>query len=134
MSSSLTSSLLPTLYVALGGALGAAARFQVGLFTARWSGLGSPFPWGTLTVNILGSLAMGALMGWFARTGQGSEAMRLGLTVGVLGGFTTFSAFSAELVTMIHRGHLLMAAGYGTASVIAGMVALFIGLIVVQSA
>lgn len=92
------------------------------------------FPWGTLTVNVLGSLIMGALLGWFAKTGTGGENLRLFLTVGILGGFTTFSAFSAELVTMLHRSEFALAAGYGAASVVAGMAAFLVGLIAAQSA
>ena len=84
--------------VALGGALGSLARYGVGLAAARWLGLG--FPWGTLTVNIIGGLAMGLLA---ARTGPGDEALRLLLGVGLLGGFTTFSAFSLETVRLLEQ-------------------------------
>ncbi len=134
MSSSFLSSLTPTLVVALGGAIGAAARYQVGLLTIRWAGPGAQFPWGTFTVNIVGSLVMGALLGWFARGGGDSENLRVFLIAGLMGGFTTFSAFSAELVTMMHRGQALLALGYGTASIIAGMAAFLVGLIAMQMA
>ncbi len=133
MASGFFSSIIPTLMVALGGAIGAAARFQVGQIAARWAGSGAQFPWGTLTVNVLGSLIMGALLGWFAKTGSGGENLRLFLTVGIMGGFTTFSAFSAELVTMLHRSEFGLAAGYIAVSVVAGIAAFLIGLIGAQS-
>ncbi len=132
MSTAFLSSLSPTFVVAIGGAIGAAARYQVGLLTIRWFGPEAQFPWGTLTVNVIGSLIMGALLGWFARGGGDSENLRVFLIAGLMGGFTTFSAFSAELVTMVHRGQGLLALGYGSASVIAGMAAFLIGLIAMQ--
>ena len=91
---------------------------------------------GTLAVNIVGSLLMGALVGWIARgsmAAPAAENLRLLAGVGLLGGFTTFSAFSSELVTMIHRGQAGMAAGYAAASLIAGMAAVIIGLVAAQS-
>ena len=97
---------------------------------------GDAFPWGTLSVNIIGSLAMGGLIGWLARGGtsaQAAETMRLLIGVGLLGGFTTFSTFSADLVTMLHRGQMIDALGYGAASLIAGMAAVVAGLIIAQS-
>lgn len=133
MSQGFSLSLAPTLWVAAGGAIGAAARFQVGLITARLTGPAEQFPWATLTVNLVGSLVMGALVGWFAKSGAGSENMRLFLTVGLMGGFTTFSAFSAEMVTMVYRGQIGLAGGYVAASVIAGMAAFAIGLVAAQS-
>ncbi|GAM99232.1 protein crcB homolog [alpha proteobacterium U9-1i] len=89
--------MINLLLVALGGALGSAARYGVGLAAARW--LGAGFPWGTLVVNIAGGLAMGLLA---ARTQEG-EALRLLIGVGVLGGFTTFSAFSLETVRLMQQ-------------------------------
>ena len=134
MNASSLSPALASLYVALGGGLGALARFQVGRVVNLFAGPAGGFPWATLTVNVAGSLAMGALMGWFARQGQESEALRLAIGVGLLGGFTTFSAFSAELVTLLHRGHAAMALGYGAVSLPAGMAALVLGLVAVQGA
>lgn len=122
-----------SLYVALGGALGAWLRFAVGTVLGR---LGTPpaaFPWATLTVNVLGSLAMGMLAGWLARHDSGGETWRLLLGVGVLGGFTTFSAFSLELALMIERGSLAAAAGYSAVSILAGVAGLFAGLAFVRS-
>jgi CrcB protein len=101
------------------------------------AGPSNAFPWGTLSVNLIGSLLMGGLLGWFARgtlAAETAENMRLLVGVGLLGGFTTFSAFSAELVTMLHRGQVADAAIYGAVSLIAGMAALLAGLIIAQSA
>ncbi len=111
--------------VMLGGALGAAARYLVGQAMTGW--LGPNYPWGTLAVNLIGGLAMGVLVGMLAR-GIAGEQSRLFLAVGVLGGFTTFSAFSLELVTMLERGAMLTAFGYALASVLGAVLALFAGL------
>ena len=89
--------------------------------------LGPDFPYGTLAVNLLGGLLMGLLVGTLARSG-GSEDVRVFVGVGVLGGFTTFSAFSLDLVTMIERGAATVALGYALASVIGAALALFAGL------
>ncbi len=112
-----------SLLVAVGGGIGAWLRFAVG----RLFGV-TAFPLATLTVNLLGSLAMGLLAGWLARHGQGGESWRLLLAVGLLGGFTTFSAFSLELVNMIQRGDGGMAALYAAVSVLGGIAGLFAGL------
>lgn len=112
------------LIVGVGGAVGAMLRHGVGLASLRL--LGPGFPWGTLAVNILGGLLMGILVGVLAARG-GSEQLRLLLGVGVLGGFTTFSAFSLDVVTMIGRGAMLTALGYILASVIASVGALYLG-------
>ena len=130
------SPLAASALVATGGAVGAVARYQVGRAVSHLTGPSNAFPWGTLSVNLIGSLAMGALLGWFARSSvaaETAESMRLLIGVGLLGGFTTFSAFSAELVTMLHRGQMADAAIYGAASLFAGMAALLAGLIIAQS-
>ncbi len=114
--------MLNVLLVALGGAVGAAARYGVGLGAARWFGLA--FPWGTLIVNVSGGLAMGLLA---ARFGPEQEGLRLALGVGVLGGFTTFSAFSLETVRLMeHQPGLAML--YVAASVILSVGACWAGL------
>ncbi|PKP93641.1 MAG: fluoride efflux transporter CrcB [Alphaproteobacteria bacterium HGW-Alphaproteobacteria-14] len=123
--------------VASGGAAGALARYQLGRAVTHLAGPSGAFPWGTLTVNLLGSLAMGALLGWLARgsvSTETTETMHLLIGIGLLGGFTTFSAFSSELVAMIHRGQILLGLAYGSASLIAGMAAIIVGLIIAQSA
>jgi CrcB protein len=124
-----------SLYVALGGAVGAVLRYQLGRAVDYLSGSSAGFPWATMTVNVLGSLCMGVLMGWLAKNSVGNnEAIRLFIGVGLLGGFTTFSTFSAEMVTLFHRGQLLLGFTYGSVSMIAGMAALLIGLVMIQSA
>jgi len=114
----------------LGGAVGAGLRYLVGEWTLMVAGPGLPF--GTWTVNILGGLAMGLVTGIVARSGAGGEALRLLLAVGVLGGFTTFSAFSLELVTMIVRGDAILAAAYAVSSVAGTSVALYVGILLVR--
>lgn len=126
--------LTASLYVALGGGIGALARYQVGRAVTHAVGGGAAFPWATFAVNVIGSLAMGLLFGWLARSGGASEGMRLALGVGLLGGFTTFSAFSLELVQLIQRGAPGMAAAYVAASVLAGAAALYIGLLIMRGA
>lgn len=112
--------------VMLGGAIGAGARHLVGRAAlALW---GPGFPVGTLAVNVIGGLAMGLLAGWLATRASGDEALRYLLGVGVLGGFTTFSAFSLETVLMIERGELTTALFYIFASVVLSIGALFAGL------
>ena len=92
------------------------------------------FPWATLTVNVVGSLAMGLLAGWLARFASGGETWRLLIGVGLLGGFTTFSAFSLELMLLIERGQAATALTYAAVSVLAGLTALYLGLIVMRLA
>ncbi|WP_417232668.1 fluoride efflux transporter CrcB [Brevundimonas sp.] len=123
------------LIVAAGGALGAMARYGVGIVTLRLVGPGSTWPWATLTVNVVGGLVMGLLVGWLAlRAGTGQESVRLFAAVGLLGGFTTFSAFSLEAVLMIERRQFAMAGGYVVLSVVLSITALFIGLMVARRA
>ena len=114
------------LLVALGGGLGAACRHLVSLWTLKTFGPG--FPLGTMTVNVLGSLLMGLLVGWLAARSSGDTALRLVLATGFLGGFTTFSSFSLDIVSLAERGQLGLAAFYTGISVIAGVASLFIGL------
>lgn len=114
------------LYVMLGGAFGSGARYLTG--RATLSLFGPDFPYGTLAVNLIGGLLMGALVGALARAANGGETWRLLLGVGVLGGFTTFSSFSLDAVTMIERGQFTAALGYVLVSVIGSIVALFAGL------
>ena len=134
------SSLSPfaaSLNVALGGAIGALGRYQLGRAMTHWLGpqVVTAFPWATLAANVIGSVAMGVLAGWLARHGSGSgEQLRLLLGVGLLGGFTTFSAFSLELMLLIERGQPGTAFAYGAISVLAGLSGLYIGLIVMRIA
>lgn len=112
--------------VMAGGAVGAGARHLVGRATLALFGPG--FPVGTLAVNILGGFAMGLLVGWLATRASGDEALRYLLGVGVLGGFTTFSAFSLDTVLMIERGAIGTATLYVLASVALSIGALMAGL------
>ena len=117
------------LYVALGGALGASGRHLLGGLALRMFGPG--YPYGTLVANLLGGLLMGLLVGWLMVKG-GSETLRLFLAVGVLGGFTTFSAFSLDTMRMIETRAYGAALGYISASVVFSILALFIGLIIAR--
>ena len=130
------SQLLASSYVALGGAIGALLRYQTGRWLTWWLGPNTitAFPWATLTVNVLGSLAMGLLAGYLARHGHGGDQWRLFLGVGVLGGFTTFSAFSLELMVLIERGQAAQGLVYAVVSVLAGLSALYVGLILMRLA
>ncbi|MBY9068279.1 fluoride efflux transporter CrcB [Hyphomonas sp. WL0036] len=115
------------LLVALGGAIGASLRHGVGLLAVRHMATG--WPWSTSIVNVTGSLAMGLLAGWLALKAEGiSQDMRLFLATGLLGGFTTFSAFSLEVATMLRSGETAKAALYAGLSLLLGVSALFIGL------
>ena len=115
-----------TAIAAAGGAIGAAGRFLVGVGVGRVVGLG--FPWTTLCVNVVGGFAMGLLVGWLGLRASGSEAVRVFLAVGVLGGFTTFSAFSMDVLVMLERKSHGAAAAYVFASVILAVAATFVGL------
>lgn len=120
------------LLVMIGGALGSGARYGVNVLTPRL--IGTAFPWHTVFVNIVGSFLMGALVGWVAYRAAGDSAnLRLLLATGVLGGFTTFSAFSLDFVTLWQRGEVTTALGYVTLSVVASLAAIFAGLWLVRA-
>ena len=122
------------LLVAIGGALGSMARYGVGLAAGRMFP-GSAWPWATLTINVVGGLAMGLLIGWLSlRAGAGQEGARLFAAVGILGGFTTFSAFSLETVLMIERRDYGLAAAYVVVSVAVAIAALMVGLMIARRA
>ena len=119
------------LFVFVGGGLGAVARWQTGVWGARLWGMA--WPWGTLTVNVVGGLLMGLLASWLAhRGGANQNFWRVLLGVGFLGGFTTFSAFSLETALMIERREYSGAGAYALASVLCSVGALFIGLILAR--
>jgi len=112
------------LLVALGGGLGAAGRYGVSLALPAKPG---EWPWATFSINVAGSLLIGVLAGWLSTRGDAGEPWRLFLGVGVLGGFTTFSAYSLETMRMIERGEWPMALAYALGSVAAGLAAVAIG-------
>lgn len=119
------------LLVAAGGATGAVARYLVGVQATRAFGTG--WPYGTLIVNVVGGLLMGLLVATLAsRGGDDQERWRVLLGVGLLGGFTTFSAFSLEVAAMIERRALGSAFGYSMISVILSVAALFAGLMLAR--
>ncbi len=117
--------------VFFGGGIGAAARYAMNLGVGRIAA--STFPWHTLVVNILGCFAMGALTGAMALRLNLSNETRLFLTTGILGGFTTFSAFALDFALLVERRDMLGAAGYALASVGLSIIACFAGLAVVRA-
>jgi CrcB protein len=121
------------LLVFLGAGIGGALRHGVNVGCARMCG--TAFPWGTLTVNVVGSFIMGALAGWLAfKASEGwSQPLRLFLTTGILGGFTTFSAFSLDAVLIWERGQIGLAATYVAASVVLSIAGLIAGLGIVRT-
>lgn len=119
------------LVIAAGGAIGAASRHLVNLATLRL--IGPTFPWGTLMVNIVGSFVMGVFIELLARRAGASPELRLFVATGILGGFTTFSAFSLDVAVLWERGAHAAAAGYVAASVAGAIMALFAGLAIVRS-
>lgn len=121
------------LTVALGGAIGASARHGLGLAMLRFFGPG--FPIGTLLANIIGGLLMGLLMGWLVReTPDGANNIRLFAGVGVLGGFTTFSAFSLDALRMLETKAFGPFLGYVSLSVILSIAAVALGLFIMRGA
>ena len=117
--------------VFFGGGLGAALRHGVNIFAARL--LGTAFPYGTLFINVMGSLAMGLIAEYLALKAGLPQRWRLFLMTGILGGFTTFSAFSLEAALLYERGQLTSAAVYVVASVVLAIAALFAGLSIVRA-
>jgi CrcB protein len=118
------------LIVFFGGGLGAALRHGMNIAAART--LGTAFPYGTLIINITGSIAMGLIAGYFAFRGDASQHWRLFLTTGILGGYTTFSAFSLDAALLYERGELVASLAYVLLSVVLSILGLFAGLYVVR--
>ncbi|MGY4749562.1 fluoride efflux transporter CrcB [Pannonibacter sp. Q-1] len=120
------------LIVALGGGIGAALRHGMNLLTLRW--FGPNFPYGTLTVNVAGSLIMGLFIGWLLRYNPGTSAgLRLFVATGILGGFTTFSAFSLDMALLWEKGAVQLALLYVVLSVLLSILAVFAGLAIARS-
>lgn len=118
--------MLNYLIVFIGGGVGSMIRHGVNVSAARLAG--TAFPYGTLTVNITGSLIMGLFAGYFAFKGDAPQSWRLFLMTGVLGGYTTFSAFSLDTALLYERGEIALALAYVLASVGVSVLGLFFGL------
>ena len=119
------------LAVAAGGAIGSVARYLVGIGSTRLFGLA--FPWGTLIINIAGSFLIGAFVEMFALKWNLPQEARVFLTVGICGGFTTFSTFSLDVYVLMERGDWWLAASYIVGSVVLSIAALIAALHLVRS-
>ena len=122
---------MEVVWVGLGGAIGANARYLVGQLALE--GLGGSFPYGTLIANLTGCCLIGVVMALLGEWGVASATWRLLLVVGVLGGYTTFSSFAYEAVTLLEQGHLLRASAYVLASNVAGLLACAAGMQAVRA-
>jgi CrcB protein len=120
----------PYLLVFLGGGIGTVLRHGVNVRFSRW--FGASFPFHTLFENVSGSLVMGLLAGYFAFPGDASQDLRLFLTTGIIGGYTTFSAFSLDAMLLWERGEWGLAGVYVIASVAASLLGLVLGLAIVR--
>jgi fluoride exporter len=118
------------LLVFVGGGLGATLRYLINVTCART--LGTGFPWGTFIINITGSTVMGLIAGYLAFKGEASQPWRLFLMTGILGGYTTFSAYSLDAALLYERGELASAALYVVGSVVLSIAGLFAGLALVR--
>ena len=119
--------------VFLGGGIGSALRYGVNVASAQWFGV--TFPWGTLFVNVVGSFLIGMVAAYFAFRGDAiwTQPLRLFLATGILGGFTTFSAFSLDFALLFERGEIAQGVAYVLASVALSLGAIFLGLLFVRS-
>ena len=118
------------LLVFVGGGIGASLRHTVNMLSAR--GFGTAFPWGTFIINISGSLVMGLIAGYLAFKGGASQPWRLFLMTGILGGYTTFSAFSLDAALLYERGEIASSLFYVLGSVVLSIAGLFAGLALVR--
>lgn len=114
------------LLAALGGAIGSVLRYLVGVFTVRW--FGPSFPWGTLTVNVIGSFIIGLTVEVIARRFNASMELRVFIVTGIIGGFTTWSSFSLDTMVLFERGAVAAAAAYVIGSLVISFAAVFAGL------
>ena len=118
------------LLVFIGGGLGSSLRHLINVASTRW--LGTAFPYHTLIINITGSLVMGLIAGYLAFRGEASPHWRLFLMTGILGGYTTFSAFSLDAALLYERGEMALALLYVAGSVMLSLAGLFAGLALVR--
>ena len=125
--------MFATFLVFLGGGIGASLRHGVNLLAVQQFGI--TFPWGTMIVNVVGSFLIGVLAAYFAFRGDAvwTQPLRLFLTTGILGGFTTFSAFSLDFALLFERGEVGQGVAYVLASVVLSLGAIFLGLFLVRS-
>jgi CrcB protein len=125
--------MFATFLVFLGGGIGASLRHGVNLLAVQLFGI--TFPWGTMIVNVVGSFLIGVLAAYFAFRGDAvwTQPLRLFLTTGILGGFTTFSAFSLDFALLFERGEVGQGVAYVLASVVLSLGAIFLGLFLVRS-
>jgi fluoride exporter len=117
--------------VAIGGAIGSIARYLVGVGSGKLFGF--DFPWGTLIINIVGSFLIGAFVESFALRWDLSQFWRVFLTVGICGGFTTFSTFSLDAYLLMDRGQLVPAAAHMAASIVLSVLGLFAGIQLIRA-
>ena len=118
--------------VFIGAGVGGAIRHAMNIWVARW--MGTHFPWHTFVINITGSLVMGLVTGWFAQKVGAAGHLRLFLATGVLGGYTTFSAYSLDAVLLWERQEHLLSALYVGGSVIGAIAGLMLGLWIMRTA
>ncbi|PDS77519.1 fluoride efflux transporter CrcB [Rhizobium sp. L43] len=123
--------MIQALLVAVGGAIGSLLRYYVGQWSLRL--MGPAFPWGTLAVNVVGCFVIGVFAELIARRFDGSVDMRLLLMTGLLGGFTTFSAFSLDAISLFERGEAVAGGIYVVASVGLSMAAVISGLAIMRA-
>lgn len=119
------------LATAFGGAIGSVARYLVGIAAGRI--FGADFPWGTLIINVTGSFLIGVFIGQFAMKWDASPALRIFLTVGICGGYTTFSTFSLDAFYLVERGQSWLSAAYMVSSVLLSVGALIVALRLVRA-
>lgn len=112
-------------YIGAGAAAGAIARYGLGGWVHSWAG--SALPWGTFTINTLGSLLVGFAVGWLAAVPATPETRAL-ITVGLLGGFTTFSTYTYETIALLQEGEWLRAGWYALGSLCVGLLAVVVGI------
>ncbi len=124
--------MISSILVFLGAGLGGVLRHVLNFWVTAL--LGAGFPYGILAINVIGSTAMGLVAGWFAFHGEAPSELRLFLATGILGGFTTFSAFSLDTALLIERGETGLAAAYVAASVVLSVGGLFAGLWAMRAA
>ncbi|MBV8739144.1 MAG: fluoride efflux transporter CrcB [Alphaproteobacteria bacterium] len=121
--------LIGYITVFFGAGIGGALRHAANRAGAQF---GMTFPWSTLCVNVSGSLAMGLIAGWFAFRGQSGQTLRLFLTTGLLGGYTTFSAFSLDAALLWERGEVWASLSYIASSVLLSFAGVFLGLAIIR--